>query len=100
MKILSYDFEGPYTNAASLQDRSGVYVILYEANSKYYVLDAGESSQVKTRIENHDRADCWKRHAKGVISVAVYYTPGLQQYGRMEIEQAIRAEYDPKCGKQ
>jgi hypothetical protein len=31
--------------------------------------------------------------------VAVLYTPHLQEAGRREIEQKIRDEYDPPCGK-
>lgn len=96
-----YDFEGPYSDTNSLEDRSGVYVILdYRDDGKHYVLDVGESAQVRTRVENHDRQECWYRNKKGSIYFVVYYTPSLQQPGRMAIEQEIRDKYNPPCGRQ
>ncbi|MGE4296476.1 MAG: hypothetical protein AB7E47_00485 [Desulfovibrionaceae bacterium] len=96
-----YTAEGPYTSTESLEDRSGVYIILTRAKStdKWTVIDVGESHELKTRVENHDRGDCWKRHSKGTIGCAPYYTPNKQQPGRKEIEQEIRDEYGPVCGE-
>lgn len=95
-----YDAEGPYTSTDKLQDRSGVYTILTRAKStdKWTVIDAGESSGLKSRIENHDREGCWGRHNKGTVAVAPYYTPSKQQAGRRAIEQEIRDTYNPACG--
>jgi len=101
IKIDKYDFEGPYSDTSSLEDRSGVYVILdYRDDGKHYVLDVGESAQVRTRVENHDRKDCWDLNREGNLRFAVHYTPGLQQAGRMAIEQEIRDKYNPPCGQQ
>lgn len=101
IKIDKYDFEGPYSDTNSLEDRSGVYVILdYRDDGKHYVLDVGESAQVRTRVENHDRKDCWDLNREGNLRFAVHYTPGLQQAGRMAIEQEIRDKYNPPCGQQ
>lgn len=98
--IGKYSFEGPYGSTNSLQDRSGVYAILDKrVDGKYYIVDVGESSQVKTRVENHDRKDCWQRNCRGTLHVAVLYTPNLQQPGRSEIEQEIRHQYNPPCGE-
>ncbi len=95
-----YKFEGPYENTDQLKDRSGIYVILCrnDSSSKYLVIDIGESSQVKTRVENHDRLGCWKDNCKGKLYVAVLYTPHKQQSGRKEIEQELREQYNPPCG--
>jgi hypothetical protein len=95
-------FEGPYalTETRRLKDRSGVYVILcLTGQNKFRVVDVGESSQVKTRVETHDRKDCWRRNCKGTLYVAVLYTPNSQQPGRSKIEQEIRQEDDPPCGE-
>lgn len=100
IRIGKYEFEGPYRDTASLEDRSGVYAILDQReNNRYGLLDVGESSNVKTRVETHDRKDCWERNKKGTIHYAVHYTPGLQQAGRMAIEQEIRDQYNPPCGE-
>ncbi len=95
-----YTAEGPYTDTGSLKKRSGVYAVLSRAknNDKWTVLDVGESHDVKTRVENHERAPCWKRNNKGAIGYAPYYTPNKQQAERVKIEQEIRAEYNPPCG--
>jgi hypothetical protein len=98
--IGEYSFEGPYRSTEMLQDRSGVYVILDKrVDGYYYILDVGESAQVKTRVETHDRKDCWRRNCKGTLYVAVLYTPNLQQPGRSKIEQEIRQQYNPPCGE-
>ena len=96
-----YTAEGPYTDRDSLKDNSGVYVILTrpDAASKWTVIDVGESATVKKRVEDHERKDCWTRHSKGVIGYSPYYMPHKQQSGRMEVEQEIRDEYNPPCGK-
>jgi hypothetical protein len=93
-------FDGPYPNVASLEDRSGVYVILtwWPTTREYQVLDVGESATVYTRVANHDRKEWWQVYRQHGIFVAVHYTPGLQQAGRRQIEQDIRRRYNPPCG--
>jgi len=100
IKIYNYEFEGPYDSTSNLADESGIYAILCKnGNNTFSLVDVGESSTVKTRIDNHDRKVCWL--SKCSISnwkYAVYYTPHLQQSGRKEIEQFIRAKYPSLCG--
>ncbi|MDD5360779.1 MAG: hypothetical protein PHN88_01500 [Ignavibacteria bacterium] len=100
ISVGNYSFEGPYTTTDSLDDKSGIYAIHCKIYDKYYLIDVGESSQVKSRVANHDRKDCWTKNCKGTLTVSVYYTPNLQQAGRRLIEQELRSLYDPICGKQ
>lgn len=93
-----YTFEGGYTSTDPLQDRSGVYAILDKINGKYNLVDVGESCQVKSRIDNHDRKSCWQGKIKGQIECAVFYTPNANQHGRMQVEQDIRANFNDLCG--
>jgi hypothetical protein len=93
-----YTFEGSYTSTDKLEDRSGVYAIHCKRDDKYYLVDVGESSEVKSRVENHDRKDCWAQNCSGTLTISVYYTPQLQQAGRMQIEHEIRNQYNPPCG--
>lgn len=93
-----YVFEGPYTDTKPLKDNSGVYAIHCYNDGKYFIIDVGESAKVKERVENHDRKDCWKRNCGGILTYSVYYTPGLQQPGRVQVEQAIRQAYTLPCG--
>lgn len=98
VQIANYNFEGPYTNIDSLADLSGVYVVLDQRSNGLFVLDVGESSEVRTRIANHDRKGCWTSNSSGIVKVAVHYTPGLHQSGRQTIEQQLRQQYRPTCG--
>lgn len=100
ISIGGYPFEGPYSSVESLDDRSGIYAILTKRTQDYKVLDVGESAAVKSRVSSHDRKPCWTRNSLGSIYYSVHYTPNLQQSGRIEIEQKLRDQYDPPCGKQ
>ncbi|HOD17371.1 MAG TPA: hypothetical protein PKJ14_01835 [Candidatus Cloacimonadota bacterium] len=99
IQLGKYSFEGPYPKTDLLQDKSGVYAILSWENNAYTVIDIGESATVKTRLDSHERFNCWERHCNGTIYYAVYYTPNMQQAGRMEIEQELRDKYNPICGE-
>jgi len=99
IKIGEYTFQGPYISTTGLEDRSGVYAILCRAGDDLSVTDIGESATVKTRVENHERKDCWKRECSAELRYASHYTPQLQQPGRKEIEQEIREQYSPPCGE-
>lgn len=94
-----YTFEGPYTLTGKLEDRSGIYAIHCYRDNKYLLVDVGESATVKSRVESHERKDCWTRACAGTLTVSAYYTPNLQQTGRIQIEQEIRNQFNPPCGK-
>lgn len=98
--IGDYTFDGPYTSPDHLEDRSGVYAVLCRSTlvNNLKVIDIGESAQVRTRLQNHDRAPCWAQNCTGTLVFAAYYTPNLQQAGRMKIEQELRKKYSPPCG--
>jgi hypothetical protein len=99
LTVGKYEFEGPYENTDSLQDVSGVYVIVDNVNGQYNPIDCGESATVKSRTDNHDRKDCWSRNSSGTLMVAVLYTPRLQSAGRVAIEQELRSAYNFPCGE-
>ena len=98
IRIGSYNFEGPYSSTSLLEDRAGVYAIIDDRSTERFVVDVGESATIKSRVENHERSDCWNRNSIGTLKVAVLYTPNLHQAGRIRIEQEIRAQYNPVCG--
>ena len=98
IKIGRFNFEGPYSSTAALEDKAGVYAIIDDRTSSLIVIDVGESVTVKSRLEKHERESCWARNRIGTLKVAVLYTPGMQQVGRMQIEQEIREQFSPVCG--
>lgn len=100
LSICGYGFEGPYTDFNVLRDAPGVYVIGdRRSDGNWYILDVGESRTVRSRVQTHDRAPCWKRHSSGVLGVAVRYTPGWSAEQRRALEQQIRRTYNPPCGE-
>ena len=98
IQIRNYSFEGPYPSTEYLEDRSGVYVVLCRKLQKNYIIDVGESAQVKSRVEKHGRKSCWQRNCFGSLAVAVLYTPNKQQTWRKLIEQKIRKAFSAPCG--
>ena len=88
-----YDFKGPFISTDSLEDRPGVYAILCDQSGRFDLIDLGESAQVRTRIENHDRKSCWNRNCTGTINYAVYYIEQGNELSRIHIEQDIRNNY-------
>lgn len=99
INLKHYTFYGPYTTTDSFEHRAGVYAILDCKNgNNYSVLDVGESFDVKSRVDNHDREQCWVNNRYGVICYAVLYTPNLGENGRRVIEKELRGYYCPVCG--
>jgi hypothetical protein len=100
IQIGKYNFESPYpySSASMLEDKAGIYAIIDARTNGNFVVDVGESAAIKSRIENHDRSDCWRRNQSGTLKVAVLYTSRLHQSGRIEIEQELREQFNPVYG--
>lgn len=100
IQISNYEFNGPFENTALVHDRPGIYVILTtDELGNYSVIDVGESSEVKTRLDNHDRRTCWQRNQISKLACAVLYTTGTGNV-RRQIEGSLRNIYNPICGIQ
>ncbi len=99
IKINNLKFDGPFQSTNELKDDPGIYAILCEIKNHFYILDVGESETVKTRIEGHDRKDCWKKQFQGDAVYAVLYTQDKEQAERMSIEKQIRDRYQVPCGE-
>jgi hypothetical protein len=95
--IGNLSFDGPFTSASQLLARSGVYAILGRgaAGGNWAVVDVGESGDVKSRVENHDRKLQWQGCGHATLSVAAFY---CDAEARTRIEQALRLQYNPVCG--
>ncbi len=98
--IENYTFEGPYYHLKDLKDRPGIYAILCRLdNGVTFLIDVGESQEIKSAIEGHERKDCWVKNCKGTLFVAVLYTPELDSRGRQDIETIIRKREFVPCGE-
>lgn len=96
IQIGNYTFEGEYSSAAGLQERSGVYTILGATNTNggRRVIDVGESGWIRSRVQSHERANFWARQGLP-LSVAALY---CDERTRMRIEQELRGRFNPPCG--
>lgn len=101
--IGGYPFVCVPLTEADFSDVAAIYVILCVAQGgSWTVLDVGQSGQVGNRIDDHDRKDCWDRNCSNKnIWVCVYRTPSTQytKQQREQLESALRAQLNPKCGK-
>ena len=99
IQIGGYEFCGPFLSPHSLEERGGVYAILdSRPGGSRYALDIGESAGVRSRVQTHDRVNCWHANALGVIRYAALYTPGQTARGRQAIEHRLRILMNPSCG--
>ena len=96
--IAGYPFEGPFAKPSELLDLPGVYVVLGSNNSNVWtnVVDVGKSDQIKTRIETHNRRDCWQNQQYKYLGVAVFY---VDKDSQIYIEADIRRASTPPCGE-
>jgi len=98
-EMWGYQFEGAFSSADMLKASSGVYVIWCEEGKNWKVLDVGEAGDVKARVTNHERADCWRSNCSGTIRYSATYTSGMTEEQRRQIEQSIRSQVNPPCGE-
>jgi hypothetical protein len=90
-------------NQASFADRAAVYVILCVAQGgNSTVLDVGQSGEVGSRVDDHDRRSCWiKECPSGNIWVCVHLMPSdrYTKEDRLALERTLRQQYQPPCGQ-
>lgn len=92
-----YVFNGPYSQTADLKSDSGTYVVTTKKKSgDHKIIDVGESANVKSRVENHDRADCWANEQKNGLFYSGYY---CDETSRMKLGDDIRNAFSPPCGE-
>ena len=92
--------DGPYpiTQADKLKNAPGVYVILCQDSSSSRVIDIGQSDDVRKRVTNHDRKDCWSKHCRQEsLKVAATYIKDEQE--RLDREKEIRQHCKLPCGE-
>jgi len=105
MKLASFNFSGPFTDADEIREEAGVYVVLsLRPQRSPAVLDVGESGWnwlqgqgVRSRLRSHERKLCWEKYrGDGNIAFVVLYEPNGDR--RLEIEKTLRQSYHPPCG--
>lgn len=99
VEIGNYIFEGYYSSPTYLKDQPGLYAIFCRIYEKDVLLDIGESENVRSGVEDNERSNCWRRYCPSALGYTVLYTPNLDEKKRIKIEDEIRDEYNPVCGR-
>lgn len=87
-----YQFRGPYSRLAMLEDRPGVWAVL-DGRSVPPVA-AGAAEDVRKAVEDHPARACWTRRCDRP-AVAVFYSP---LGGRRErLVRELRGRYELPC---
>jgi hypothetical protein len=93
---LETTFNGPFTSTVHLSDESGVYAVsTLLRDGTHYILDIGESHEVRTRLENHDRASQWQANILNGLFYSTFY---CSEQDRMMLEGHLRDFFNPPCG--
>lgn len=97
IQIDQWNFDGPFYNTTPVLNRSGAYAILTRppGTATYRIVDAGESGDLRFRLDNHDRTECWRRNSAGELAVAVLY---CDERSRTAVEASLRRKFTPACG--
>jgi hypothetical protein len=102
LTIFSLPFKCVKLSEADFSDFAAIYVILCVDNSgSWKVIDVGQSGQVGSRIDTHDRQECWEKNCPNKnIWVCIYKTPSTlyTKEQRIDLEGKIRDYYKPVCG--
>jgi predicted GIY-YIG superfamily endonuclease len=102
IQIGGYLFNGPYllSNFDEI-DKAAVYAILCKLNETYYVIYIGQSGELGTRLQSHNKKECWEKHCKGTLYVAIFNTPSTTYSAeqRRLIERELINEHNPVCNK-
>lgn len=94
MFIVGYEFEGPYPVETEWNPVAAVYVPLN--GKRVDPLDVGETENLEERLADHERQDCWEKHATNGLYFAVKIESN--ELARKSIERVIRNKYDLPCG--
>lgn len=97
IKLGTHAFTGPVFSQDKIRDKSGIYAVVCKLESEYFLIDVGESSKLRTCIENHDKKDCWIKNCSGQLLIYIHYTPFLKQQSRIHIELELRELFHPDC---
>src|ERR1700712_4903529 len=94
---------GWYSSPYELLEKPGVFVIATQGFQQPFVLDVGESKNLRDCVLTHERRSFWRRNALGGLLYAALYmdaekSPFLDEFHRRNIESHIRSVEQPVFG--
>lgn len=100
IRIGRYDFEGPFETPENLKNDAGVYAVIALDTDRGAMIDVGETTDIKDKVNNHERKQCWEKLSNDrPIRFAAVYTHEIAEQGRHMIEKEIRSQFTVPCGK-
>jgi hypothetical protein len=102
-KRWGYTVSGWFSSPYELEEKAGVFIIATQGFQMPFVLDVGESTNVRFFVLNHERRTFWRRNALGGLLYASIYTkdadsPFLSEFQRQNLEHTIRTHEQPVFG--
>jgi len=88
-----YVFNGPFSINTDFNTVAGIYLI---TTSQGTIVDVGETENLKERVPNHERRNCWSRNN----AVNLYFHHETSQQQRLVKEKFLRTKSNPACGVQ
>jgi hypothetical protein len=100
-KVGGYSFTGRFAmdEINEIKDLPGLYAILCRRGKRHYLVDVGESNELRSELEKNGKKELWDQHCSGTLVVSIYYTDGLERSDRVEMERKIKRRHNPPCGK-
>jgi len=107
---VTLDWKGPYTSTRSIPDNAGIYMALSGKQDEkgkwptnlYKLLDIGQAGGIKSRLDEHERRDCWERNKTTghtiVYKYALMPTKEYDETDRRIVECCLRSNKTPPCG--
>lgn len=86
-----YTFNGPFSVNTNFNAVAGIYLI---TTLQGIIVDVGETENLKERIPNHERRNCWTRNS----GVNLYFHYESNQQQRLAKEKLFRTKSNPACG--
>jgi len=94
MNIAGYQFQGPYPLTTSTFNAVGAVYVISDVNNS--AIDVGQTDNLKDRMANHVRKNCWLRNAVGEIRV--YALVQNDEKTRLAVESLVRNGHKFSCG--
>ena len=86
-----YTFKGPFSVSTSFNEVARIYLI---TNSNKNIVDVGETENLKERIPNHERYNCWTKNG----GINLYFHHENNESQRLAKEKLFRSKSNPVCG--
>jgi len=88
ISIGKYEFDGPYSSVAELEEKSGLYAVLHYEGEEYELIHVAEAYNIKERIELSQST--YTTSAGSVLLAACYTPQSRSRERRMMVEDILR----------